>query len=333
MSATLDLTTVEVEGGPLVLASHAAVDDLEQRLGVRFPDGYREYVTLLGEGQLEALVRVHPPWGVLEELDAHRGLMAAYWSWHDEPAFGQHEATESIPLGDTVDGDAILFHPADRTQIVVLPRHDERLFLRGADLLEVVEWLCAGGTGSIAGPGRTFAPYDSRRSELPAEGGREGRHEVPRQVLDTTPPALDGSARTVLLAYFAELAAVESWGTAQAGGPESFLGEWPPPMALGATDELVARSDAVHVRYCTPRLATALAGSSVTLSSSPAHDPAAIQSLDEVESRPGRVVIHTVEGIDLPWRREYILARTGGAWRISVQRDVGPADGPTPKRP
>lgn len=210
-AAALDLMTVEVEGGPLVLASNREVDDLEANIGVRFPVGYREYVTVLGEGQLEALVRVYPPWRILNELDAHRGLMAGYWFWQDDPAFGQVAATESIPLGDTVDGDAILFHP-DRALIVVLPRHEERLSIRGADLLETIEWLCAGGTGSIAGPGRTFVPYDSRPTDVPIEDGREGRLGVRPRNFDATPPALDGPARTVLLAYFAELAAVESWG-------------------------------------------------------------------------------------------------------------------------
>ena len=207
MAALLDLDTVEVLGGPEVLASDADVDDLESRLGVRFPDGYREYVTRLGEGDLDALIRVFPPWRVLAELDAHRGMMAGFWSWEAKGAsFSQDDAMESIPLADTIDGDMLVFHPEDRTKIIILPRHDEHLVVRGPDLLEAIDWICSGGTGSTEGGGRTFRPFDSRVQGDVTAG-------VEPAVADRKPatggeaPYLDRPPREVLLAYFAELAA------------------------------------------------------------------------------------------------------------------------------
>jgi len=43
---------VTVVGGPLVLSSQAELDEAEAQLGIRFPFGYREYVTRFGEGVL-----------------------------------------------------------------------------------------------------------------------------------------------------------------------------------------------------------------------------------------------------------------------------------------
>ena len=131
MVAPLDIDGVEIRGRALVLASDAEVDSMQDELGVEFPDGYRAYITRLGEGSLNDFVRVLPPWRILAELEEHRGMMAAYWFWESgKVPFGQEQAMESIPIADTMDGDAIAFHPTDRRQIIILPRNDERLYAR-----------------------------------------------------------------------------------------------------------------------------------------------------------------------------------------------------------
>src|SRR5215510_2865555 len=43
---------ITVIGSPLVLSTPAEVDTAQAHLGIRFPTGYREYVTKLGEGVL-----------------------------------------------------------------------------------------------------------------------------------------------------------------------------------------------------------------------------------------------------------------------------------------
>ena len=43
---------VTVVGGHLVLSPPVEVDAAEAQLGIRFPAGYREYVTQFGEGVL-----------------------------------------------------------------------------------------------------------------------------------------------------------------------------------------------------------------------------------------------------------------------------------------
>jgi hypothetical protein len=57
---------LRVVGGPLVLSTDSEIDHAEAALGIRFPSGYREYVTRFGEGLLGgSYVRVYPPRRIL----------------------------------------------------------------------------------------------------------------------------------------------------------------------------------------------------------------------------------------------------------------------------
>ena len=219
MAATLDLDAVEIRGGPLVVVSDAEVDDLETRIGSRVPGGYREYVTRLGEGILSDFVRVLPPWRILADLDEHRGRMAAYWFWDDSSSpFGQEQAMASIPVADTTDGDAIAFHPSDPDQLVVLPRSEDSLYVRGPGLLATIEWVCSGRIGRL-GPHRSFVPFDGRVAQVDADPSIDGQPVTvstaegePALPWRATEPDLRQPPRDVLLAYFAELRAVEAMG-------------------------------------------------------------------------------------------------------------------------
>jgi hypothetical protein len=76
---------VTVVAGPLVLSSPAEVDAAEAQLGIRFPSGYREYVTQLGEGVLGgSYVRIYPPRRILSgdnNLAEWRRRIDQYWLW------------------------------------------------------------------------------------------------------------------------------------------------------------------------------------------------------------------------------------------------------------
>ncbi len=318
MVEPLDVTRVEIRGGPLVLATPAEVDALEVRLGVRFPAGYREYVTQLGEGTLNTFVRVLPPWRILQELGEHQGMMAGFWFWEsDKVVFSQQQAMESIAIADTLDGDLIVFHPSDPRQLFVLPRNDERLYARGPGLLETINWVCSGRVLRSFGPNRYFEPSDSRR-EAPESPVAE-RTTTADQM--EPPPDLARPPRDVLMAYFAELSAVEEWALRKSGGPEGLRMDEPPDLDDDWDEELLARSERVHARYCSESLANALRGASVLISWPLEHDPASIRLLDERETRPGRVVIRAAEGPH-GFVHEYVLDRTGNAWQIKSRKDI-----------
>ncbi len=104
MANQLNLLAIQVEGAR-TLASDTDVDALEKELGAELPSGYRDYVTTLGEGVLDDLVRVLPPRGIRREIEDHRSRLAAYWFWVDSTgSFGQDQGIRSIPIGDTTDG-------------------------------------------------------------------------------------------------------------------------------------------------------------------------------------------------------------------------------------
>jgi hypothetical protein len=322
MVAPLDIDGVEVRGGALVPASDAEVDALEDQLGVEFPDGYRAYVTRLGEGTLNDFVRVLPPWRILTEVEVHRGTMAADWFWDTgNVPFGQEQATESIPLADTLDGDVIAFHPDDRAQLIVLPRNRDRVYARGPDLLEAINWMCSGGTIRRFGPARHFEPFDSRVAGRETVAESAVRASVSASVLRR--PRSGMSPRDVLMAYFADLLAVEEWAFANEAALFPDLDdeddddlEFDEDMEQ-EVGELILRSDEVHARYCTPRLAGALSGASVSVSRTPEHEPSAIRVIEEKEDRSGHVVIQTAQGHEFVFLHKYVLERSGDEWWIN----------------
>jgi hypothetical protein len=77
---------ITVIGSPLVLSTPAEVDAAEAHLGIRFPTGYREYVTKFGEGVLGgSYIRIYPPHRILgrtsNNLLRWRQRISEYWFW------------------------------------------------------------------------------------------------------------------------------------------------------------------------------------------------------------------------------------------------------------
>ena len=159
---------------PLVLATQADIEGVESRLWITFPEGYRDYLTRLGEGVLGSFVRIYPPWRVENELAGWRRRIAKYWFWDEgRDVLPKERAMECVIVGDTVNGDEVVFHPSRRDHLFVLPRDDEQIFDAGADLLAAVEWICGSGQLVEPRPELHFEPFDSRQQEqgIEAEPG------------------------------------------------------------------------------------------------------------------------------------------------------------------
>ena len=156
---------VKVSRKPLVRAKPADVDRLESEYWVIFPDGYREYVTRLGEGVLGGhWVRIYPPWRISRELDEWRDRIRRHWFWDKgRKLLPKPRALESIILGDTVGGDELVFHPGRRDRLFVLPRDSETVIDAGRDLLTAVDWMCSSGKLTEAISERNFEPFDTRK--------------------------------------------------------------------------------------------------------------------------------------------------------------------------
>jgi hypothetical protein len=128
---------------PLNVATPEEVQSVAASLKVLFPDGYQDYVTTLGHGDYCGYVRVYMPSSVLAEYKTWQNLWREYFFWEEEPeVLNKDRVVESIAIADTIDGDMVVFHPSNSTELFVLPRHDDYIYKIGSNLYEALDWLC-----------------------------------------------------------------------------------------------------------------------------------------------------------------------------------------------
>ncbi|HLM01711.1 MAG TPA: SMI1/KNR4 family protein [Pyrinomonadaceae bacterium] len=151
----------------LTLAAPDEVDNVEADLNVSFPAGYKEYVTTLGLGEYCNYIRIDMPRAILSGCKEHQQTLDDYWFWEmGEDLLSKEKAIESIKIGDTVDGDVIIFHPSNSEELFVLPRHDDMLHKIGSNLYEAIDWLCVyrhnphSGSVGETHVQRYFVPYN-----------------------------------------------------------------------------------------------------------------------------------------------------------------------------
>jgi hypothetical protein len=179
---------VTVVGAPLVLSPPAEVDAAEAQLGIRFPSGYREYVTQFGEGVLGSYVRIYPPRRILSganNLIEWRRRIDQYWFWDGSSGtLTKEQALEAVIIGDTLDGDELIVHPGNPERIYVLPRQSEQIYVAGDGLPAAIEWLCTSGTLTEPFPERNFEPFNSQARQHGNTAAIEGVADVSRKSLD-----------------------------------------------------------------------------------------------------------------------------------------------------
>jgi hypothetical protein len=130
---------------PLKTAIPAEVAAVADRLGLRFPDGYAEYVTELGEGTLSDYLRIWSPRAVQDGLEEYRRLLSDHFSWDRDGPLSPAHTGEVVMLGDTLDGDSLVFHPDRPDDLFVLPRHDDQIYRIGPGLEAAIDWLFDSG--------------------------------------------------------------------------------------------------------------------------------------------------------------------------------------------
>jgi hypothetical protein len=160
---------VTIAGAPLMLSTAAEVTLAELQLGIRFPAGYREYITQFGEGILGgSYVRIYPPRRILtgdNNLAEWRQRIEEFWFWDEgQEVLTKSQALQSVIIGDTLDGDELIVHPSEPDRIYVLPRNSENIFVAGLGLPAAIEWLCGSGTLTEAFSERRFEAFDSREA-------------------------------------------------------------------------------------------------------------------------------------------------------------------------
>jgi hypothetical protein len=164
----MKLEDIRVVGAPLVLATEGEVARMEAQLATTFPAGYREYVTRLGQGVLGgSYIRIYPPWMILDgemNVAEWRRRIDEYWFWDDgSDVLSKARALECIIVGDTLNGDELIFHPAAPDVLYVLPRDQENVYRIGQGLFAAIDWLCTSGQLTEPFEERDFEPFDSRK--------------------------------------------------------------------------------------------------------------------------------------------------------------------------
>ena len=151
---------VVVRGTIIDAARACDVTAAEQALGARFPAGYGDYITRFGRGVLGGTyIRIYMPARVVADLAEWRARIDEFWFWDDGvEVLAKARALECIVIGDTWDGDELIFHPSAPDTIYVLPRHQETIFVAGVGLPAAIEWMCSSGTLTQAFVERTFEP-------------------------------------------------------------------------------------------------------------------------------------------------------------------------------
>jgi hypothetical protein len=165
---------IYVVTGRLAPATADQVAAAEAVVGTRLPPGYAEFVTRFGDGAVSNWVRVYPPDRVAEEHPGHRGRREEYYFWDegaDVPT--REQVAASVLLADTLNGDEVIYHPAEPRGLFALPQDDETIHPIGRTLAEAIDWLCTSGT--LTGPigFKSFEPAADRvqrRFEAAADG-------------------------------------------------------------------------------------------------------------------------------------------------------------------
>jgi len=150
----------------LTLATLDEVKEVEAKLNISFPAGYKEYVITFGRGDYCNYIRIDMPDQILSEYEEYQRFLDQYWFWEmGEEVLAKEKAVESIKIGSTIDGDVMIFHPNKSDELFVLPRHDDMLYRIGSDLYEAIDWLCVSRSYDTGSVGETherryFVPWN-----------------------------------------------------------------------------------------------------------------------------------------------------------------------------
>lgn len=143
----------------LVLPQPQDIAQCQQALNHTFEQGYIEYITHLGEGILGGTyIRIYPPNKVKAYQEEWLERINTYYFWNDgKDVLTKEQVMQAICLGDTFDGDEIIFF---NNTYFVLPRYEETIYNLGTSLFNAIEWLCSAGILTEPFGERNFEPFN-----------------------------------------------------------------------------------------------------------------------------------------------------------------------------
>ncbi len=162
---------VYIIGDALDLAADDAVGEAEVALHTRFPHGYREYVTTLGDGTYNERVHVLLPSVILAENVTQQEV----WAENPELYEGYYDVipharlVQMIKFAGTDDGVDVVFHPDTPDDLYLLT--DDAAYHVGGSLGDALDWIFQTGLAtpkvqrSILTATGEFVEYDFRYFE------------------------------------------------------------------------------------------------------------------------------------------------------------------------
>ncbi|MCC9041971.1 SMI1/KNR4 family protein [Myroides sp. M-43] len=143
----------------LVIPSIEDINKCEQVLNFSFEEDYKTYILQYGKGILGGTyIRIYLPHHILTNQVEWLARVKDYYFWEEgKDILTKEQVFESICIGDTLDGDEIIFY---HENYYVLPRQEENIYLLGDNLHDAVEWLCSKGILTEIFTEREFEPIN-----------------------------------------------------------------------------------------------------------------------------------------------------------------------------
>ena len=151
-----NINTKSVE---LFLPTSEDINNCEQQLGFTFEEDYNTFMRQYGTGILGGTyIRIYSPTRITKGQSEWLERVTQYYFWEDgKDILTKEQVLESICIGDTLDGDEIIFY---QNQYYVLPRYEENIYALGGTLNDAIEWLCTAGILTEAFVEREFEPFN-----------------------------------------------------------------------------------------------------------------------------------------------------------------------------
>ncbi len=165
---------IYIVSSKLKTARKADVSATERTLKLEFPAGYSEFVCRLGEGTLNNLIRINMPDRVPKQIRQWQAAWASAFFWEKgRRTLSKDKVLESIPIGDTLTGDQLIFHPAMPATLFILPRQSETIFRAGESLEAAIDWVCTSGKVARRQRFKYFESHKGRSSKRLAARTRD----------------------------------------------------------------------------------------------------------------------------------------------------------------
>lgn len=125
--------------------------ELELKLGITLPDGYKQFMTRFGEGIYCYFFRIYPPEIILRQYEEVREWWAESfytdkegnkrWLFEEsDDTMNPEQLQESFIIGDSIDGDQIVYYPPTPEYIYILPRQSYTIAQLKSDFSDLHHW-------------------------------------------------------------------------------------------------------------------------------------------------------------------------------------------------